>query len=517
MRFWPWPSCSEMAVIDLTLARALRDYLARRSRVLLVEVDSRFGFLRSLGDRAHYGLPRLNAGDPMDPRWPFLHGLDPRQRLDLSFVEVRPGLIADVQVVPVEGSTWVVLFDVLPAYERERKLQQRSNETRLLNEKLTQIVGDLRRSQSELSAKTLALKQANESKARLIASFSHELRTPLTAILGYAEHLKPRSGGDAVLDRGITAIERSGEHLLTLIDNLLDASVLELGEIKLMLAPATVRPLLLDLCELCAPLAARRGLAIELEMGREIPPALVVDAGRLRQILLNLLSNAIKFTENGKINVRADYRHATLVIAVGDDGAGIPDALQSRLFEPFARGLTAVPGTGLGLSISRALAQAHGGTLVLLESARGALFELVIPALTAPAPAEVFNLPTRRAGRLIMVCDDDPDIQALIAAVLTDAGYPVASCDRGADLLARCAQTRPVAVLLDLRLGERSGFDCLKELRAAGSTLPVIAMSADNRAALAQEVIDAGFAEFVPKPIQLARLIATVDHWSLVL
>ena len=505
-----------MTVVNLTLARALRDYVQRRSRVLLIEVNAGFRFLRARGDVRHYGLARLQVLEDLTAKLHFLHGLNARQPVTLSFVEVRPGVVADVHIVPAGDSSWVLFFDVLEAYERERKLQQRTHETLLLNDRLKAMLSDLRQTQAELQRSSLELKQANDSKARLIASFGHELRTPLTAILGFAAHVKPRAAADPVLEHGIAAVERGGEHLLNLIDNLLDASVLELGQFKLSIGATDIRQLLGEVADLLSPLASNRGLSISLELDASLPTCVLLDAARTRQILINILGNAIKFTERGGVILCADYRDGALQISVIDTGTGIDPSFQKALFQPFARSThTSVRGTGLGLSISRALSEAHGGSLHLKESsAQGTTFLLVLPAERSVELVAVRDSLALRSTRTILICDDDADVLALLVALLTDAGFHVESCHRGEDFLEQCHALKPNLVLLDLNLADLTGFDCIRRLRAAGEDVPAIALSADNRGDVAQAVVESGFVDFLLKPLQVERLIHAVDQWS---
>lgn len=507
-----------MAVVQLMLARALRDHLRRRARVLLLEVDHEFRLVRALGEARHYGLAQLQALELLPERLPFLLGLNPRQTHDLRFVEVRAGVVADIHIVPEAVNTWVLFFDVLEAYERERKLQQRANETQLLNSKLKAMLGELRSTQAELQRSSEELRQANASKARLIASFSHELRTPLTAILGFASHLKPRFSSDPTAQRGLAAVERGGEHLLMLIDNLLDSSVLELGQLTVQPVAIVTVDLFSGVIDLMRPLAEKRALRLTLTLASLLPAVVQLDANRVRQILINLLSNAIKFTDRGGVEVAVSYDDDTILIAVRDTGTGIPASARAKLFEPFVRGSHAnAHGTGLGLSISRGLAVAHGGSLELLDGGPGNVFELRIPAPPTVPPAAVDDRRVRRAERTIMICDDDSDVQALIGLVLGDAGYVVANGDRGDALVARCREVAPAVLLLDLNLGQLNGFDCLEALRASALQVPVIAISADTRSVTAEQVGAAGFDDFVHKPIKFERLIQAVDQLSGVL
>jgi signal transduction histidine kinase len=499
-----------VSVVNLSLARALRDYLKHRSRVLLLETRDDFVLTRKLGEAKHYGLGRVEAGASLRDKLCFLNGLTPDRAIELAFVELRPGVVVDVHIVPQGERTWIVFFDVLEAYERERRLQQRTHETQLLNQKLKAMVDELRQTQAALKQSHASLERANQGKARLIAGYSHELKTPLTAILGFASHLKPRALDDPLLSRGIAAVERGGAHLLTLIDNLLDASVLELDQFRPTMSDVDVGAEIGAVCALLEPLALERRLSLAAHIAPELPAALTLDAARLRQILINLIGNAIKFTEHGHVTVSARWTAGALCVRVSDTGPGVSAALRARLFEPFARApAPTASGSGLGLSISRALAKALGGELALSDTAPGAEFALTLPAPIGVGEAERSSRRASRAAHTVLVLDDDLDVRTLLDLVLRDAGYrsvPHAGLEQ---LLDQVAVLKPSLLLLDLNLGGHTALDALAALRAAGQTLPVLLISADPR--LSPELEAFGVRSVLSKPIQFDRLLRAVD------
>jgi len=236
----------------------------------------------------------------------------------------------------------------------------------------------------QLAVASQQAQSASEAKSQFLRSMSHELRTPLNAILGYAQILIERSGLEGKQKTALETIQKSGRHLLALINDVLDMSRIEAGRLDLELAPLKLPDLIAGVADFCRPQAKAKGVDLVMDVGGRLPSWVRADARRLRQVLLNLVGNAVKFTLEGEVSVRARYREgAGLVLSVRDTGPGISPARMETIFQPFVQAGTSearAKGTGLGLSISRQLVRMMGGELSATSTlGEGATFVLELP------------------------------------------------------------------------------------------------------------------------------------------
>ena len=364
---------------------------------------------------------------------------------------------------------------------------------------------------------------ANRAKSQFLASMSHELRTPLNGILGYTQILARDASLGPSQHRGVEVIHQSAEHLLGLINDVLDLSKVEAGRLELHPSPCDLPALLAGVAELLGPRANAQGLGFATAFAPELPRTVVVDASRLRQVLLNLLGNALKFTREGSVlfsaRVAADGSAdaARVTFSVSDTGAGIAAEDMARLFQPFVQlGGPGRPadGTGLGLAISRSLVNALGGQLQV-ESQPGwgsrFWFELALPvaARGTAAPLPPPRLVTGYTGpRLrVLVVDDHANNREVLRGLLESIGLEVDTVVSGEEALAHCRSTRPAAILLDLRMDGISGLETARQLRQEhGSDLRIVAVSASAYDLDRQSCLEAGCDDFLPKPVQAESL-----------
>ncbi|GAP65200.1 PAS domain S-box [Mizugakiibacter sediminis] len=361
---------------------------------------------------------------------------------------------------------------------------------------------------------------ANLTKSAFLANMSHELRTPLNTIIGLselvAEELAER--GQAHFAEPMRRVVAAGRHLLALINDILDLSRIEAGRIELHPEPCRLHDLIDTVVGVVQPLADANGNRIEVHYADD-PGVLSLDSTRVKQILLNLLSNACKFTRAGDVRVDVDTVHdahgSRLVIAVADTGIGIEAEQMERIFEPFRQADQTIArrfgGTGLGLSICRQLCNLMGGALdVASTPGAGSVFTLSLPLLDGPL-ARAHEAVARAAAadrrELIVVADDEPDARMLIAGALQREGFEVRAAGSGAETLALVRQARPALLVLDILLGDMSGWDVLTAVRADPATrhLPVIVCTitdADRRAA------SLGVVEHMIKPFDREHLLA---------
>ncbi len=395
-----------------------------------------------------------------------------------------------------------------------------------------------------MSAREKAL-DATRLKSEFLANMSHEIRTPMTAILGFADELKlTLSSSDASepASAALETIQRNGQHLLSLINGILDLSKIEAGRFEVVRTRFSPLELIADVVRLLGPHAREKRLALEASCDGPVPETIQSDAVLLRQIAINLVGNAIKFTPAGSVRivvrlaaVASEIGH-TLEIAVEDTGVGLDREQQRSVFEPFTQVQGASTrefgGTGLGLSLSRRLARLLAGDIELdSRPGRGSSFRVrvatgpldgvrmclphEIEALVAAPAARVQGLPAALRGR-VLVAEDGADNQRLLAAILTRAGLVVdlvangeIACERA---LAAWELGEPFdIVLMDMQMPVLDGYRATRRLREAGYPGSIVALTAHAMAGDREKCLRAGCDDYATKPVVRAELLARLE------
>ncbi|NQU50229.1 MAG: response regulator [Planctomycetes bacterium] len=392
--------------------------------------------------------------------------------------------------------------------------------------------------ESRLRKAYLAAEEAGRAKSRFLANVSHEVRTPLVAVLGLTDMVKSltESGApkDVVLDH-LGIIGKSGQHLLSLLDQILDLSSDEHGELKLDLRPANPLKVLREVVDLFRHRASEQGLNLKAFAGDELPEVLLTDPTRLRQILVNLIDNAIKFTEEGGIRVELSRRENSLIFSVADTGVGVaPDELK-RIFRSFHQTDSSTTrrhgGVGLGLSISQRLAQRLGGDLTMSSIVgEGSEFVLELPIRVPKDESDSKNsdddfkddvaAAERRAlfaakpvvAKRLLLAEDNLASLKLIAFRLRDAGHEVICTENGREALYEHAQAAETgaefdAVLLDMQMPEVDGFAVARRLRSLNYTRPIVALTAHALPGDRDACFEAGCSHYLAKPFDWDELI----------
>jgi PAS domain S-box-containing protein len=391
--------------------------------------------------------------------------------------------------------------------------------------KMTRDRTERRRAEEALRRSEEGFRRTSEVKSEFLALMSHELRTPLSTMLISAEMLENPAFG-AVTEakaRDLGAkITTSGRHLLDLIDDLLDLSRIEAGQLDLVIVATPLGPLLDEIHRAVASTAAGPGVGLDIPTG--VPGHVLADPLRLRQVLLNLLINAIKFTEPGgrvwlEVPPSADVDD-DVVLLVRDTGIGIAAEQLEQIFVPFHKGSASAQGAGLGLAIAQRLVELQGGSLTVTSTVdEGTTFTLTLPrARPGPGPAEVrpaepeAHLPS---GRQVLVVEDDPMLQQVMALVLEDAGYAVDRAGTMNEAVDAITTHLPALVLLDLSLGNADGLDVLHRMRAEPSTsaIPVVALSGRVAEGDVERALAAGCEAHLAKPIGARELLDQVRHY----
>jgi PAS domain S-box-containing protein len=366
--------------------------------------------------------------------------------------------------------------------------------------------------------------RANNAKNEFISKISHELRTPLNAILGFGQ-LMTMSELDERQRANVDHILSAGKHLLDLINELLDISRIESGDLRLAPEPVSVRAVIGETTDLVTPEAIDHELAVLAECGEE-DLWVRADLQRLKQVLLNLLSNAVKYNHaGGYIGVRASRAGTDRVqIIVEDDGAGIDPTMMERLFSPFERlgaEQTSVEGTGLGLALSRGMIEAMGGRIeVRSELGQGTAFTIELESVHSPDAAsfgwDAINLQPGSAAeptRVLCIDDDPADFTVIEQVLRSSTDIELLRADTGAAGAKLACEQRIDLILLDLNLPDMGGPEVLARLKAGRATrVPVVILTDDSSSTQLDRVLSGGARAYLVKPLDVAELLRTIDE-----
>jgi signal transduction histidine kinase/DNA-binding NarL/FixJ family response regulator/HPt (histidine-containing phosphotransfer) domain-containing protein len=381
---------------------------------------------------------------------------------------------------------------------------------------------------------------ANVAKSQFLANMSHEIRTPLTAILGFAENLLEPAQADHDRRVAVKTILRNGEHLLEIINGILDLSKIEAGRLEVELLPVSPVQLAAEVVSIMRVRADAKKLPLRLKFDGPVPETIHSDPTRLRQILLNLVGNAIKFTTTGRVELAVGLTDngtgkPRMEFRITDTGIGLTAEQCARLFQPFtqADGSTTrkFGGTGLGLAISRPLARLLGGDVALTSVAGlGSVFTVTVDpgplesvrmledaseALAAEPEVTIADLAAVRLAARILLAEDSPDNQLLISNFLRKLGAVVEiaadGCQAVEQALSAEAKGVPFAlVLMDMQMPELDGYEATRRLRSQGFARPIIALTANAMGGDQQRCLEAGCSDYASKPIDRRRLIAQI-------
>ena len=422
--------------------------------------------------------------------------------------------------------------------ERRRQRAQDRYERRMhhaLSDDLLRELEQARIAEQEAQARARALDAASAAKSSFVAHMSHEIRTPIHAILGLAQLLHEHPLPEHTAEK-VQGILEAGDSLLHIVNDILDLSKIEAGQMPLQREPMSVPDVLQRVDRLLRPAAQAKGLALTVQADASSAPAAMGDAAKLEQVLVNLVGNAVKFTGRGEVRVRAmalpsPAGSLMLRLEVSDTGVGIPPAALERLFTPFTQADDRINrqfgGTGLGLAISRRLVDLMGGRIGAVSvPGQGSTFwcEITLdlaPEPTAPAPLEESVPAPRRGDRLqglrVLAADDNRLNRLVIQRQLQREGAQVQLAEDGVQAL-EALRARPEAfdvVLMDVQMPALDGLSATRAMRAdpALAQLPVIALTAGVLAQDEDAARAAGMNEFIAKPVDLERLVTALSAY----
>jgi signal transduction histidine kinase/CheY-like chemotaxis protein len=407
---------------------------------------------------------------------------------------------------------WVVL-----TRESRRVAQEESDRQTLL---LMQEIEAHRLTDRALQHAKEASEAANAAKSRYVTGLSHELRTPLNSILGFTQILQRDAAMPDQHKDTLATILRSGSHLLSLIDGLLDVAKIEAGKLRLELTEIPFPELIHDLERMFTPQAEEKGLRFRLERIGRIPAVVRGDEKRVRQILINLLGNAVNFTDSGEVCLRVSYMRETATFEITDTGIGIDPAQIERIFQPFERGdlMRQDKGVGLGLTITRMLTALMGGELLVKsELDQGTCFQVRLFLSQVRVPQAVVHVEHDIIGyhgprRLILVVDDHVDHRKVLNGMLTPLGFNVAQASNGQDAIRQVALLGPDLILMDLSMPTMDGWETSRLIRRnALSTAPIIVISANAFADDRERSVAAACNDYLAKPVQTPELLERIQ------
>lgn len=426
------------------------------------------------------------------------------------------GLCMGLDVQPVRGEDGVITEFVAVAWD----LTEQKEAERRMREALA------------------AAESANEAKSRFLSGMSHEIRTPLNGIIGFADLLRrgAHAGDMALKAEWIGIIHSSGQHLLALLNDVLDLSKLDAEQVDVTLAPCDPRSVISGAVLLLDSRAKEQGIGLDVEFEDSVPHAMRSDATRIRQIVMNLVSNAVKFTHRGSVDVRVssvgEGASRRLRVAVRDTGIGMCQEQASKLFAPFQQADRTIAedygGTGLGLSISRGLARRLGGDISVASAPGvGSCFTLEIEA---PPLLAGEGLPSAKrdggvsgdgtaaaerplSGMHVLVADDVLANRQVAQIFLRQAGAEVSLAVDGVEAVDACGREDFDLILMDIQMPKLSGIGATRMIREQGAVMPILALTAFSSGADRASCLGAGMNDFLSKPFEPAVLIQAAARW----
>ncbi len=407
--------------------------------------------------------------------------------------------------------------------------------------KVLQRTQELQQQNIDLEKAKLAADAANQAKSLFLASVNHELRTPLTSILGFSELLRRSKNLNETEKEDLAVIYRSGNHLLDLVNNVLDLSKVEAGAMSLELEITHLPTLLNTVEQIIQGSVLDKQLTFVTDYDPSLPLFVQLDQRKLRQILINLLSNAVKFTAEGSIRLEVQLEENQLLFQVTDTGSGISSSELPHIFQPFFQteaGRDSQQGTGLGLAISRQFAEIMGGHLSVQSTiAEGSIFTLNLPFTPCdapphldPIPETTWQLAVDQPRHKILIIDDEVSIGRFLVQLLSQVGFEVRASSHGREGIAQWQAWQPHLILLDLQMPDLDGHTIAQQIRTTEQSYELdsindlmttaidkrdtilIAMTANSEIPLST-IFASGFDDVIWKPFREGTILTKIGQY----
>jgi signal transduction histidine kinase/CheY-like chemotaxis protein len=510
---------SALSTLPLSIIKYIRSMWMAEMLMTYLHVDNRGMLVNWGGHPRYYGLNNLKTDVPVNEQIVFLEGLLPVEHAQIiEFICMENGRCAHVHLIPNNNGTWILLLDATSEHHRQQKLQQQLNELSLLTYRQSQVVQKLETAREALAGDKIQLEKISNLKSRFIAGLSHELRTPLSSIVGYTQLLDEATENDEQETRYLTNVKNSANHLLSLIDTLLEQTRIENGMVNLHPTETDLNGLCDSLQGLFFPVAQDKQLKFNINIHGSLPRFVMVDEVRLRQILINLINNALKFTDKGFVCLDVEWHNDNFYFTVTDTGRGIPHEQLDKIFTAFHQvdvDTDSSIGTGLGLAIGYQLVERMQGELTVDSTVgEGSTFRGFVQAPLPDVVKSEHHQATSQEHEskeiTVLLAEDSIYLSTLMEVYLENDGYNVIKANNGLEVLSLLENNKPDLILMDMHMPALDGYQAVQRLRAQGFDKPIIAISASTLPKDQEYALEIGCQTYLTKPVQSKVLLNAI-------